>query len=147
MFCYRFEDKIVLKLASRVNYLAIHVGVLLILLALSVQIYGLIASNLFFAPHYNFTGNFISGIGIALFFLIASGYIFLLLLSFFLLTQKISWKRRLCINLLFFTISLAIFLVIFGTTVSTTDFVFFICGLFSVIASDVIASVLASRRT
>lgn len=129
---------------SRVLFAVTFVAVLLLLLTLSVEAYRILSRHDLPPLSSGLINRLQASAVVAVYFLIASGYLVLSVLSYFLLTWRVQPWKRAAFNVLLFIASYAfLFFFMGGDLIPTWGMGVLAAGVASVLIADAVASAVA----
>ena len=131
-------------LRHRVAFVVVFIMVLTVLLTLSVEAYRVVSRHDLPPLSSGLADRLQTSAIVAMYFLVASGYLILFVLSYVLLTWRARWPRRAVFNVLLFIASYAfLFIFLGGDSAPTLGLGVLVAGIASVLVADAIASAVA----
>ena len=133
---------------SRVLFAVVFAATLLVFLTFSVEAYRVLSRHDLPPLSSGLADRLQASAVVAVYFLVASGYLILFVLSYLLLTWRVRWWKRVAFNVFLF-IACYVFLLIFmgGNLEPTWGIGVLAAGVASVLVADLIASAVAHGRT
>lgn len=134
------EDSYMLK-QSRIFFALTFAAVLLVLLTLSVEAYRVVSRHDLPPLRSGLADRLLDSTVVAVYFLVASGYLVLFMASYFLLTWRVRRWKRSAWNVLLFIASYAfLFFFMSADSISTWGIGVLVAGIASVLIADAVAS-------
>lgn len=119
---------------------------LAILLALSLEVHGVIGSQGQFTHSASIASRLQADLVAAAYFLVLSGYLPLFLLSYFAFTRKATRQKKLLASVLLMVASYLFFLFLFADVFAAPEALLLVLSIVSVAAADSVAEVLDRPR-